>query len=112
MNDHCDIAVGFLAGGLARRMGGRNKALLEIGGRSILEWQLAATEQHRVRLINANGDARPYQPFGLPVIADNISGNLARLPAYWPVWIVWLYSINRYRCCCPVPPMLPLFRQI
>ena len=75
MNDHCDIAVGFLAGGLARRMGGRNKALLEIGGRSILEWQLAATEQHPVRLVNANGDARPYQPFGLPVIADNISGN-------------------------------------
>ena len=59
MNDHCDIAVGFLAGGLARRMGGRNKALLDIGGRSILEWQLAAPEQHRVRLINANGDARP-----------------------------------------------------
>ena len=89
MNDHSDIAVGFLAGGLARRMGGRNKALLEIGGRSILEWQLAATEQQ--------------------IISAEI---LARLPAYWPVWIIWLNSMNRYQCCCPVPPMPPLFRQI
>ena len=75
MDEYSDIAVGFLAGGLARRMGGRNKALLEIGGRNVLDWQLAATRHHRVRLINANGDAHPYQPFGLPIIADTISGN-------------------------------------
>lgn len=75
MNEYSNIAVGFLAGGLARRMGGRNKALLEIGGRSVLDWQLAATRHHRIRLINANGDAPHYQPFGLPIIADTISGN-------------------------------------
>ena len=75
MDEHRDIAVGFLAGGLARRMGGLDKALLEIGDRSVLEWQLAATRQHHIRLINANGDARRYQPFGLPVVADNIGDN-------------------------------------
>ena len=73
MTDIKDIAVGFLAGGLARRMGGVNKALLEIGGQTVLERQLAATAHHRVRLINANGDARPFQPFGLPIVADNIA---------------------------------------
>ena len=73
MTDIKDIAVGFLAGGLARRMGGVNKALLEIGGQTVLERQLAATTHHRVRLINANGDARPFQPFGLPIVADNIT---------------------------------------
>lgn len=75
MNEQTDIAVGFLAGGLARRMGGGDKALLEIGDYTILERQLAATQQHRVRLINANGDSSRYHLFGLPVVADNISGN-------------------------------------
>ena len=73
MTDIKDIAVGFLAGGLARRMGGVNKALLEIGGQTVLERQLAATAHHRVRLINANGDARHFQPFGLPIVALNVS---------------------------------------
>ena len=73
MTDIKDIAVGFLAGGLARRMGGVNKALLEIGGQTVLERQLAVTAHHHVRLINANGDARPFQSFGLPIVADNIA---------------------------------------
>lgn len=73
ITDIRDIAVGFLAGGLARRMGGVNKALLEIGGQTVLERQLAATAHHRVRLINANGDIRPFQPFDLPIVPDNIS---------------------------------------
>ena len=56
MTDIKDIAVGFVSG-LARRMGGVNKALLEIGGQTVLERQLAAAN---VRLINANGDARLF----------------------------------------------------
>lgn len=67
-----DIAVGFLAGGQARRMGGGDKSMIMINGRSILDWQLAATAQHNIRLINANGDASRFSSFGLPVIADTL----------------------------------------
>ena len=67
-----DIAAGFLAGGLARRMGGGDKARLVLQGRSLLEWQLAATAAHPIRLISANGDAARYADTGLPVVADNL----------------------------------------
>ena len=49
------VAVGFLAGGQARRMGGKDKPLLSIGGQTILDRQLDATALHKVRVINANG---------------------------------------------------------
>jgi molybdopterin-guanine dinucleotide biosynthesis protein A len=74
MYDQNDIAVGFLAGGLARRMGGRAKAMLQVGGRTVLDWQLSATSQHSVRLLNVNGDAVQYQAVGLPIVPDNIEG--------------------------------------
>ena len=67
-----DIAAGFLAGGLARRMGGGDKARLVLQGRSLLEWQLAATKMHPTRLISANGDPARYADTGLPVVADNL----------------------------------------
>ena len=68
-----DIAAGFLAGGQARRMGGGDKARLLLCGRSILDWQLDATQAHRVRLISANGDPARYADTGLPVVADNLA---------------------------------------
>lgn len=67
-----DIAAGFLAGGQARRMGGGDKARLLVNGRSILDWQLAATRAHHIRLISANGDPARYADTGLPVVADNL----------------------------------------
>lgn len=74
MHEQNDIAVGFLAGGLARRMGGKAKAMLKVGGRTVLDWQLSATSQHTIRLLNVNGDAGLYQEAGLPIIPDNIDG--------------------------------------
>ena len=66
------VAVGFLAGGQARRMGGKDKLLLSIGGETILDRQLAATALHKVRVINANGDLSRFDSFGLPVIPDSL----------------------------------------
>lgn len=66
------VAVGFLAGGQARRMGGKDKLLLSIGGQTILDRQLAATALHKVRVINANGDLSRFDSFGLPVIPDSL----------------------------------------
>ena len=64
-----------LAGGLARRMGGGDKPLREIGGRTILARVIARLEpQCECLVINANGDPRRFASFGLPVIADGVPG--------------------------------------
>ena len=64
-----------LAGGLARRMGGGDKALLRIGGVSILERVLERLgPQCSGIILNANGDPRRFAPTGLPVVADDVPG--------------------------------------
>ena len=62
-----------LAGGLARRMGGGDKALLAICGETILDRVLARFQPQCERVIlNANGDPARFARFGLPVVADDI----------------------------------------
>ena len=62
-----------LAGGLARRMGGGDKARIKIGGASILQRVLAClVPQCRRLIINANGDAARFADTGLPVVADSV----------------------------------------
>jgi molybdopterin-guanine dinucleotide biosynthesis protein A len=62
-----------LAGGLARRMGGGDKALLRIGGATILERVLDRLAPQCTRIVlNANGDPARFAFTGLPVVADNI----------------------------------------
>ncbi len=65
----------LLAGGLARRMGGGDKPLRTIGGRTILEHVIARlTPQCDELILNANGDPARFAAFGLPVIADTVEG--------------------------------------
>jgi molybdopterin-guanine dinucleotide biosynthesis protein A len=62
-----------LAGGLARRMGGGDKALIEIGGQTILSRVLATmTPQCDGLILNANGDPKRFAPYALPVVPDDI----------------------------------------
>lgn len=62
-----------LAGGLARRMGGGDKALIEIGGRTILSRVLATLKpQCDAIILNANGDTGRFASSGLPVVSDDI----------------------------------------
>ena len=64
-----------LAGGLARRMGGGDKARIRIGGKSILERVLARiAPQCTAVIINANGDPARFADTGLPVVADGVAG--------------------------------------
>ena len=64
-----------LAGGLARRMGGGDKALLRIGGMTILERVLERiSPQCSAVILNANGDPNRFAPTGLPVVADDVPG--------------------------------------
>jgi molybdopterin-guanine dinucleotide biosynthesis protein A len=63
-----------LAGGLARRMGGGDKPLREIGGRTILAHVIARLKpQCEGLLLSANGDPSRFASFGLPVIADGVN---------------------------------------
>ena len=62
-----------LAGGLARRMGGGDKARITIGGVTILERVLACLEPQCTNLvINANGDPARFADTKLPVVADSV----------------------------------------
>jgi molybdopterin-guanine dinucleotide biosynthesis protein A len=64
-----------LAGGLARRMGGGDKAKIEINGVSILDRVLATLSAQCVGIaINANGDPSRFADTGVPVIPDNVEG--------------------------------------
>lgn len=63
----------LLAGGLARRMGGGDKPMRTIGGRTILDRVIARLKPQCDRLIlNANGDPARFAAFGLTVIADDV----------------------------------------
>jgi molybdenum cofactor guanylyltransferase len=62
-----------LAGGLARRMGGGDKARIKVGGSTILQRVLACLGPQCSRIIiNANGDLARYADTGLPVVADSM----------------------------------------
>jgi len=62
-----------LAGGLARRMGGGDKARIRIGEQTILERVLAGLKPQCGKvIINANGDPERFADTGLPVVADSV----------------------------------------
>ena len=64
-----------LAGGLARRMGGGDKPLIEIGGAPILDRVLARFAPGCAQIIlNANGDPSRFAAYRLPVVADDVPG--------------------------------------
>lgn len=68
-----DVVGVILAGGLARRMGGGDKCMVELAGRPLLSWIIERTRPQVSRLIlNANGDPARFSPFGLPVISDTV----------------------------------------
>jgi molybdenum cofactor guanylyltransferase len=65
----------LLAGGLARRMGGGDKPLRTIGGRTILDHVIARlAPQCDGLILNANGDPQRFAAYGLPVVADTVQG--------------------------------------
>jgi molybdopterin-guanine dinucleotide biosynthesis protein A len=62
-----------LAGGLARRMGGGDKPLRQIGGATILNRVLARLRpQCDAIILNANGDPARFAWTALPVVADSV----------------------------------------
>ena len=67
------VAGVLLAGGLARRMGGGDKGLALLGGRSLMDRIIERIRpQVSELIINANGDGARFAEYGLPVVADVI----------------------------------------
>ncbi|WP_416883720.1 molybdenum cofactor guanylyltransferase MobA [Marivita sp.] len=65
----------ILAGGLATRMGGGDKALLQVGGQTLLNRVIDRLQPQVAGMaLNANGDAARFDGFGLPVLPDSIDG--------------------------------------
>jgi molybdopterin-guanine dinucleotide biosynthesis protein A len=71
-----EVSFGLLlAGGRASRMGGGDKPLLKLAGRTILAWVIERLAPQCAGLVlNANGDAQRFSPYLLPVVADTIPG--------------------------------------
>jgi molybdopterin-guanine dinucleotide biosynthesis protein A len=65
----------LLAGGLARRMGGGDKPMKTVGGRTILDRVLERlSPQCDGLIVNANGDPARFAFLGRPVVADDVPG--------------------------------------
>jgi cyclic pyranopterin monophosphate synthase len=69
----------ILAGGEGRRMGGRDKGLVELSGRPLVEWSLEALSRQTRPvdhiLISANRNLPDYARFGSPVLRDVYPGH-------------------------------------
>lgn len=70
----------ILAGGLARRMGGGDKCLLPLAGKTLLQRTIdRAQPQVRSLLLNANGNSLRFARSRLPVVPDIYPNNLGPL---------------------------------
>jgi molybdopterin-guanine dinucleotide biosynthesis protein A len=69
-----DCAAAIIAGGRGTRLGGTNKALVEIDGRPILARQLDVLRRLFAEILIVANDPAPFASFGLPVVCDRIAG--------------------------------------
>ncbi len=69
------IAGVILAGGRSRRLGGGDKALLPLGGGTLLDRVIVRVRPQVAPLVlNANGDPARFGAYRLPVVADTVPG--------------------------------------
>jgi molybdopterin-guanine dinucleotide biosynthesis protein A len=65
------IAAVVLAGGRSSRMGGTDKALLELGGETLLARAIARLAPQAADIVvSANGDLERFAAFARPIVAD------------------------------------------
>ena len=65
----------LLAGGMARRMGGGDKCLRPLGGKPLLAHVIERMRpQCEGLLLSANGPPDRFARFGLPLVADTVTG--------------------------------------
>lgn len=69
-----NVTAAILAGGKASRMGGVNKALLEIGGRSMIEREIEVLDSIFDETIIITNNPEHYQSLDKPLFVDVIPG--------------------------------------
>lgn len=68
-----EITAIILAGGRGRRMGGKDKGLVELNGIPLIDHVLSAVSPQAGQLIiNANRNIVEYQRYGFPVVSDTM----------------------------------------
>lgn len=103
-NHQAKITGVVLAGGLARRMGGTDKGLIQLKGRPLITYAIDAILSVTDRvLINANRNHEAYRALGYPVVSDQtgtFDGPLAGiLSAMQAVKTPYILTIP---CDCPL----------
>lgn len=84
----------ILAGGLARRMGGGDKCLLPLAGKTLLQRAIdRAQPQVSSLLLNANGNSLRFARSRLPVVPDIYPNNLGPLAGIH-AGLGWLQADN------------------
>jgi molybdenum cofactor guanylyltransferase len=86
----------ILAGGRGRRMGGLDKGLIELDGRPLIEWVMAAlAPQVGELMISANRNQEIYERYRLEVVTDTkpgyqgpLAGMLSAMEAARTNWIL------------------------
>lgn len=68
------ITAAIVAGGKARRFGGRVKPLIEVEGEAIIDRQLRVLRERFPDVVIAANDPAPFAYLGLPVIPDEAAG--------------------------------------
>ena len=89
-----------LAGGRSSRMGGGDKALLQLGGRTLLAHVIERLSQQVDEIVlNANGDPARFASFGLPIAPDAIGGHAGPLAGVH-AGIAWRDLPEAQKCKC------------
>lgn len=104
-----DIVAVILAGGQSRRMGGGDKSLIQIAGHSVLAHLLNRLRPQVGRIvINANGDPTRFAAFGLPVVADCVTGHDGPLAGIL-TGLAWAeeHGVPWVLCVAADTPLLP-----
>lgn len=71
---HPDVAAAILAGGTARRFGGRDKSRLIVRGRSIIVRQMEVLQRVAARIFIVTNDADRFGDLGVDVHPDIVPG--------------------------------------
>ncbi len=72
LNKHNVTAV-ILAGGKGRRMDGKDKGLMELANRPLIEYVIEAIRpQVETIILNANRNKEQYSSYGFPVVSDTL----------------------------------------
>lgn len=104
------LAIVILAGGKATRMGGGDKPLREISGRTILSRVIERiSNPHSAMAINANSNPARFEMFGLPVLPDAMAdypGPLAGILAGLD-WAATIPGVSDVLCVPGDCPFIP-----